>query len=220
MPLTPDPDPDPNPRMAATAVGIIALGVTVDSVFGPKANGDVSPRDLEAVFAGSPLVLFLCIVGGPLFLGFAAAMHTETTSLGCKQWARSPAGALTLAMGAALFGALMQVQFKAFASAVLSVLGALYAATPIALPYDSPAEGVRHIFCLLSTGLGQIGFLNISISVAPVTYSVPAYQASLLLCTLVMAGTVLGEYGSLPTSHAGAPRAASRCRPRGPTRGT
>jgi glucose uptake protein GlcU len=42
------------------------------------------------------------------------------------------------------------------------------------------------------------GFLNIAVSSAPVSYSVPIYQAALLLSTLALSGIVLKEYETLP----------------------
>ena len=40
----------------------------------------------------------------------------------------------------------------------------------------------------------QVGFLNYAISVAPVAYSVPSYQAGLLISTLLLSGWILDEY--------------------------
>ena len=54
------------------------------------------------------------------------------------------------------------------------------------------------LFSVACSAVGQIGFLNYGISVAPVAYSVPAYQASLIVLTLIFSGWVLNEYEALP----------------------
>jgi hypothetical protein len=53
------------------------------------------------------------------------------------------------------------------------------------------------LVAIAGASIGQIGFLNFAISVAPVAYSVPAYQSVLLVSTLFLSGWVLDEYTNL-----------------------
>ena len=140
----------------------------------------------------------------------------------------SPLGSLTLALAAAAYGSVVQILFKAFATALVAFV------QTGSWPYASGAEAALQNACAISSATGQIGFLNIAIGESPVTYAVPAYQSALLLGTLVLAGAVLGEFDALPhhaliASAAAAPapssaspatrsRSAVRGRARAPTR--
>ena len=63
--------------------------------------------------------------------------------------------------------------------------------------YRNSAELCLQLASIASCAIAQVGFLNFAISVAPVAYSVPAYQAGLLISTLLLSGWVLGEYTQL-----------------------
>ena len=63
--------------------------------------------------------------------------------------------------------------------------------------YRNGGEFFLQLVTVASCAIAQIGFLNYAISVAPVAYSVPAYQAGLLVSTLLLSGWVLGEYVQL-----------------------
>ena len=104
----------------------------------------------------------------------------------------SPLGSLTLALAAAAYGSVVQILFKAFATALVAFV------RTGSWPYASGAEAALQNACAISSATGQIGFLNIAIGESPVTYAVPAYQSALLLGTLVLAGAVLGEFDALP----------------------
>ena len=115
-----------------------------------------------------------------------------------SQFTRSWAGALTLACIAATFGALTQLQFKALSSAIMEGLEDIFDAGRTPRPmYRNAGELVLQLLTVASSAIAQVGFLNYAISVAPVAYSVPAYQAGLLIVTLLLSGWVLDEYNEL-----------------------
>lgn len=94
----------------------------------------------------------------------------------------------------AFFAALSQLQFKSLASAVFSAATAISSGAPIPHLYASSTDLATQLVSVASAAIAQIGFLNYAISVAPVAYSVPAYQAGLLLLTLILSGWVLKEF--------------------------
>ena len=142
----------------------------------------------------------------PLSISFSLSLsltHTLslTLHLSCvpsrAQTLRSWAGALSLAIISAFFAALSQLQFKSLASAVFSAVTAVGGGEPIPHLYASSSELATQLVSVASAAVAQIGFLNYAISVAPVAYSVPAYQAGLLLLTLLLSGWVLQEFKAM-----------------------
>ena len=192
---------EPATKTAATAVLLIVLGVTVCSIAGPKTDGSITPQEMRQSFERCPWLYTVCAVAAPSFLAFYAVSvgypHETRTLL------RSWIGALVLALSAAGFGAVTQLQFKALASAILEALQAIGStdsppSATIARLYGTPGEFVTQLLCVGSSGLAQIGFLNFAISGAPVAYTVPAYQSALLMLTLSLSGFVLDEYENVP----------------------
>ena len=161
----------------------------------------LSPKLHPSLFrrAQHPGVFGTCISGGILFLVFALIVNPAspigpTVKSACCSWS----GALSLAIIAAIAAALTQLQFKALSQAVMEVSRRLFDANHVDRQmYQSGGQFVLQLYCITSTATAQIGFLNFAISVAPVAYSVPAYQAALLLATLLLSGWVLGEYEAL-----------------------
>merc|ERR1711988_1899295 len=96
-----------------------------------------------------------------------------------------PLGALSVALLAALYGAVVQLLFKTASTALMHL-----AQTNMS-PYPSGKAMAMQIGGALSCAFAQIGFLNTAIVSSPITYAVPAYQSALLLFTLVIAGSVL-----------------------------
>jgi hypothetical protein len=187
---------EPATKTAALAVLLIVSGVTVCAVFGPKTSGSLSPTDLQRSFDYHPWLYVVCACAAPSLGVF--------TLLGCcykkevRRLRRHWGGALALAAAASTCGAFTQLQFKALASAIVEVVRSPWNdEAKIDELYGSPREMVLQLACVASTGLGQIGFLNYAISGAPVAYTVPAYQAGLLLFTLTLSGFVLDEYSEV-----------------------
>ena len=120
--------------------------------------------------------LFTALTPASIFVP-VTSYHRERFKPVLSSWA----GALVLAMLAAFFGTLTQLQFKAVASAVFTVFSALGGDRPVPKVYSSAGELLLQLFSVACSAVGQIGFLNYGISVAPVAYSVPAYQASLIV---------------------------------------
>jgi hypothetical protein len=110
---------------------------------------------------------------------------------------RSWSGALSLAVAAALWAALTQLQFKALASAIFSTLSALAANQEAPKLYTSTGEFFTQALSVASSAVAQIGFLNSAISSAPVAYTVPAYQAGLLLLTLFFSSALLHDFKTI-----------------------
>ena len=194
---------EPPTKTATAAVILIVCGVTVCAVFGPKADGTITPRGLQEQFDQHPFLYVICSAGGPLFLAFYAfsVCRPAETRKALRTWM----GALGLALAAAGFGSVTQLQFKALANAILTVLTAMTGEhrsySDIKAIYPSSGVCFTQLCCVASTGLAQIGFLNFAISGAPVAYTVPAYQSALLVSTLVVSGCVLNEYSKEPALH-------------------
>jgi len=183
-------------KTSIVAVAFITAGVTICSVFGPHDNGELDPADLCQLFDTNPTLFALCISGGFLFFIFSltTTFYADSVRATLHSWS----GALLLALLAALFAGLTQLQFKALSSALLEGIQVLFDPTHIPHQmYTNTGQFVLQILTVLSSAIAQIGFLNYAISAAPVAYSVPAYQAGLLIATLVLSGWVLGEYDSL-----------------------
>ena len=107
-------------------------------------------------------------------------------------------GALVLAILAAMFGSLTQLQFKALAFSVMEGLTDLFDSGQTEAPaYRNAGELVLQLVTIFSSAIAQVGFLNYAISAAPVAYSVPAYQSCLLFGTLALSGFLLGEYAEM-----------------------
>merc|ERR1719453_464396 len=68
-------------------------------------------------------------------------------------------------------------------------------------PYPTAFMGTVQIAATVSCGCSQIGFLNSAIASSPVVYAVPAYQSTLLLFTLILAGTLLEEFHNMSILH-------------------
>ena len=115
---------------------------------------------------------------------------------------RSWSGALSLAVAAALWAALTQLQFKALASAIFSTLSALAANQEAPKLYTSTGEFFTQALSVASSAAAQIGFLNSAISSAPVAYTVPAYQAGLLLLTLFFSSALLHDFNTINVGNA------------------
>ena len=113
------------------------------------------------------------------------------------QMLRHWAGALSLAVLSAFYASLTQLQFKGLASAIFDSISALCGGPPADGIYDSIGELFAQLLAVASSMVAQVGFLNYAIGAAPVAYSVPAYQAGLLLFTLILSGFVLDEYDEL-----------------------
>ena len=107
------------------------------------------------------------------------------------------AGALSLAILSAFYASLTQLQFKGLASAIFDSISALCGGPPADNIYESVGELFAQLLAVASSMVAQVGFLNYAIGAAPVAYSVPAYQAGLLLFTLILSGFVLDEYDEL-----------------------
>ena len=111
---------EPPTRTAATAVILIVVGVTVCSVFGPKSDGSINPHELQISFERNPWLYYVCATATPafvIFYCFSLCQPDETRRI-LRTWM----GALALALAAAGFGAVTQLQFKALASAILEVM--------------------------------------------------------------------------------------------------
>jgi len=190
---------EPPTRTATAAVVLIVCGVTVCAVFGPKSDGSINPVALQQDFKSHPGLYVVCAAGGPLFLlfyGFSVLRPAET-----RKALRSWMGALVLALSAAFFGSVTQLQFKALAHAIVTIVGAMTSETDsgeVRSLYPSAGVCITQLLCAASTGVAQIGFLNFAISGAPVAYTVPAYQSALLIFTLGLSGIVLNEYATEP----------------------
>jgi len=187
---------EPPTRTTTSAVVLIVIGVTVCAVFGPKSDGTINPTQLQEIFRVHRLLYVLCAIAGPSFLIFYAVSLYKPAET--RKALRSWVGALVLALSAALFGAVTQLQFKALAHAIVTVLGVMSSADSNtehwSSLYPSTVMCVVQLLCAASTGLAQIGFLNFAISGAPVAYTVPAYQSALLVFTLGTSGLMLDEY--------------------------
>jgi len=180
-------------KTSMVAVVLITIGVTICSIVGPHDDGTLQPAQLQVTFDNHRWLFFLCIFGGFAFGIFTlvSIYVKETVQNATRTWA----GALSLALCASLFGALTQLQFKALASAIMEAIRDLFDSGTTPLPmYKNAAELILQLVTVASSAVAQIGFLNYAISVAPVAYSVPAYQAGLLLATLLLSGWVLDEY--------------------------
>ena len=172
------------------AVGVIVVGVTLAACFGPHSNRGVTPADMSRLMARHAPLFCFAASGLPALLVLLPASR-----FGGARWREvlsSPLGSLTLALAAAAYGSVVQILFKAFATALVAFV------QTGSWPYASGAEAALQNACAISSATGQIGFLNIAIGESPVTYAVPAYQSALLLGTLVLAGAVLGEFDALP----------------------
>ena len=174
---------EPATKTATVAVVLIVMGVTICSLTGPKGDGKLTPQELQAAFNKYPWLFVICGAGGPSFIIFytVSVYRAEQTKKALRSWQ----GALVLALSAAVFGAVTQLQFKSLAAAVVQILqnstnkagGFQSAASGI---YTNSAMVVEQLLCVISTGLAQIGYLNFAISAAPVAYTVPAYQVRLV----------------------------------------
>jgi len=191
---------EPATKTAAAAVLLIVLGVTICSIFGPKAGGEIRPSDLTSSFKRFPWLFWFCALSTPLFILFYIwGLFFKEDSRKCV---RSWMGAATLALAAAMTGALTQLQFKALSAALFEIVkswGSSSSSTDVPSLYDSTGEFVSQLLLVGSTGIAQIGFLNLAITGAPVAYTVPAYQSLLLLGTLCISAFVLDEFPSLST---------------------
>jgi len=182
-------------KTSLVAVVLITAGVTICSIFGPHDGGTLEPSELTRLFNRAPALFSFCVSGGPLFLVFSLASTFKADEV--RETLRSWSGALTLAVVAAIYGACTQLQFKAVAAAVMEIMQHVFDNGRNRSMYASTGEFFLQICTLISSAVAQIGFLNYAISVAPVAYSVPAYQAGLLITTLVLSGWVLGEFQTL-----------------------
>jgi len=182
-------------KTSLVAVALITAGVTICSIFGPHDNGTLEPAELTRLFNSNPVLFAICVAGGPLFIAFSIATTFRPDQI--RAVLRSWSGALMLAVMASIYGACMQLQFKAVAAAVMEIMQHLFDNGRNRSMYGTTGEFFLQILTLISSAMAQIGFLNYAISVAPVAYSVPAYQAGLLIATLVLSGWVLGEYVTL-----------------------
>jgi hypothetical protein len=191
---------EPATKTAAAAVLLIVIGVTICSIFGPKTDGELSPSDLASSFKRFPVLFWACALATPFFILFYVwGQFFKEDSRKCV---RSWMGAAILALAAAVTGALTQLQFKSLASAIFEVVKSLGSPDPSANSsnlYDNTGEFVSQLLCVGSSGIAQIGFLNMAITGAPVAYTVPAYQSLLLLGTLLISAFVLDEFPSLST---------------------
>lgn len=169
---------EPPTKTATAAVVLIVCGVTICAVFGPKSDGNIDPIGLQKQFESHIFLYVICAAAGPLFLTFYAVSVFKPAEV--RKALRSWIGALALALGAAFCGAVTQLQFKALASALMTILGAMTDAgggrDKIQGLYPSAGVCATQLLCVASTGVAQIGFLNFAISGAPVAYTVPAYQ--------------------------------------------
>ena len=195
-------------RSMLVAVVLVVCGVTICSIFGPKTDGEIYPQKLQVTFDTHPWLIVLCALGGFLFGLFAllsyppASLKDHLPGQTAVAAMRSWWGALTLAILAALFGALTQLQFKAVAAALFSAVRGLSSSPKEHEKlYSSTGEFFVQLLSLASSALAQIGFLKNAVSAAPVAYSVPAYQSALLVLTLVLSGWVLNEYDAMPWLH-------------------
>jgi len=181
-------------RTTGAAVLTIVAGVTLSCIFGPHSQGTITPRELQGIFDRNPWMLVFSMLGAPGFIVFAlTATYLYQTRI--RALLRTWGGALTLALVSALFGALTQLQFKALASVLMSLI--THKAQGPQDGYTGADQVALQVLSLISSGVAQMGFLNYAISVAPVAYSVPSYQSGLLITTLILAGWVLNEYSTM-----------------------
>ena len=181
--------------VSLVAVVLITIGVTVCSIFGPKSDGQLYPSELQRTFDHHPWVYWLSVSGGfafGVFVAITACYKVRTRSI-LRTWS----GALSLAVTSAFFAALSQLQFKSLASAVFSTLSAMADGKEAPKLYESSNQLASQLLSVASAAVAQIGFLNFAISVAPVAYTVPAYQAGLLLLTLFLSGWLLDEFKTM-----------------------
>jgi len=192
---------EPLTRTGCAAVLLIVTGVTMCAVFGPKSDGELTPQDLMVSFDDDPALFYLCVIAGPSFIVYYA--WSQCYKDDGRKCSRTWMGAAMLALMAALCGALTQLQFKALASAVFEVISSWGNDddADVSKLYNTTGEFVLQLFCVGSSGVAQIGYLNMAITGAPVAYTVPAYQSILLLSTLLLSAVVLNEFPSLPRPH-------------------
>jgi len=179
-------------RLDALVIGIILLGVTTASLFGPRSP-EGEPPDMETMasyFDNPPFVAF-SLVSSVIILSFVLSQFLAAG----RAWINQYAVLKTFCTGftAAGCGALSQMCLKIVSTALREKFNGRPALRSFA--FFASLLGLA-VFAPL-----QLVLLNRTLATSPLSYAVPLYQTMLIILTILAGGTFFLEFGSMDRLH-------------------
>ncbi len=156
-------------------IGLVLLGVTLVSAYGPHNSGTPSLDEFGEALTS------------PAFAGFVlvaySAAFTRWFRVKSQSWAAPTLGAFA----AASCGSLSQLMLKLFSTSLQSL--------PSSLPYAACA-----LVGLVCAAPIHLRLLNLTLAGSSVSLAVPAYQFLMIACSTANGGLLFHEFAALPAS--------------------